>query len=323
MINCKVLDFWSVYKYRLIRTISVILLLLQVFFIEFVAYWEFIAYVTCLGILVFYSGYRWIQMVLILLPIFILRTYLVNFSLSIYLLPLIIFLIMPLLYRYNWRRTWYITSGIIIFLALTQAYDSDNLLWLMSAIVMLISLFYPKLHLLAWLCFSVFFMLEYGRDPFVALSICSLLLHPNCDPVSRPKEPSSIFYDGDCALCHGVVLFVLSEDRENIFKFSPLKGEFIQSVLSSKQLKLLPDSIVLYKDRKATHYIQSEATVEILKSLGSYWFFFGLLVSIFPQKLRDWGYNFVAKNRRRIFRKYQPKQACPLVPSHQRNKFKA
>ena len=34
-----------------------------------------------------------------------------------------------------------------------------------------------------------------------------------------------IFYDGDCALCHRMVQFILARDSKFLFSFAPLQGE--------------------------------------------------------------------------------------------------
>ena len=57
-------------------------------------------------------------------------------------------------------------------------------------------------------------------------------------------EQAIIFFDGVCGLCNRTVDFVLSEDRERKFLFSPLQGKTFQRIARDHPETMNVDSIV-------------------------------------------------------------------------------
>ncbi|MEM9915109.1 MAG: DUF393 domain-containing protein [Planctomycetota bacterium] len=132
-------------------------------------------------------------------------------------------------------------------------------------------------------------------------------------------ETETIFYDGDCGLCHRGVKFVVRRDRDaGRFSYAPLGGETFTRELSAEQRAALPDSIVVLTadGRRLT---RSEATRHILQRLGGVWAVAAALMGVVPRVLRDWGYRGVASIRHRIFKK--PAGACPVLPEDLRKRF--
>ena len=131
------------------------------------------------------------------------------------------------------------------------------------------------------------------------------------------KRSNIIGYDGDCALCHGFVLFVLKRDRKDVFVFSPLHSEYFTAQLSSLN-EPIPDSVILVEGERIL--FKSSAVVRVLHQLGFGWKFVGHLLWIVPRPLRNLGYDLVAKVRKKVFK--QPTVVCPVVPSKWKNRFK-
>ena len=127
-----------------------------------------------------------------------------------------------------------------------------------------------------------------------------------------------IFYDGECALCHGFVLFVLRHDHEGRFCFSPLQGETLAERISENDQKRLPDSIVvLFPQGKPL--IRSQAVISVLQELRGWPKVAGKFLAFFPRPVRDAGYNVVAAVRKRIFG--VKTTFCPIVPENLRDRF--
>ena len=126
------------------------------------------------------------------------------------------------------------------------------------------------------------------------------------------QETEYIFYDGHCGLCHRAVKFVLKHDRTgNAFRFAPLQGETIKSLLSADQRSSLPDSfVVLTRDR--TLLTRSNASLYAMQRLGGAWRPLAKILSRVPRGLRDFVYDFVARVRYRAFRGQD--ELCPVVP---------
>ncbi|HTL97416.1 MAG TPA: DCC1-like thiol-disulfide oxidoreductase family protein [Holophagaceae bacterium] len=129
-----------------------------------------------------------------------------------------------------------------------------------------------------------------------------------------------LFYDGDCGLCHGAVLFVLKRDRAGVFRFAPLQGETLIEQVPEEVRAALPDSLVL-REPDGRLLTRSSAVVGMLKRLGPLWRAAAALLWIIPRPLRDLGYDLVAKVRHRLFKK--PEGACPIVPKDLRGRFLA
>ncbi len=127
-----------------------------------------------------------------------------------------------------------------------------------------------------------------------------------------------LFYDGGCGLCHRAVLFTLKRDRKGVFAFAPLQGETVTTLLDDASRAALPDSLVL-REPEGGLRVKSAAVVALLKRLGFFWRLLAALLWIIPSPIRDFGYDFIAKIRHRLFRK--PESACPLVPKGLRERF--
>jgi len=151
------------------------------------------------------------------------------------------------------------------------------------------------------------------------LVLLLFLLEPAWIVRRRAPEREYLFYDGECGLCHSFTRLLLSEDSGGeAFAMAPLQGPTFASVLSEAEREGLPDSIIVrrYDGQLLSN---SSAIVHLLMALGGLWRMLGILLAMIPRPLRDMGYRAVARIRRRIFR--QPKDLCPMLPSHLAGRF--
>ena len=140
------------------------------------------------------------------------------------------------------------------------------------------------------------------------------------DPSNRQEQ---LFFDGDCGLCHTSVRFVLKRDRHQKFRYAPLSGTTFEPYRARFQSVAhneapLPDSIVVATEQGEL-LLRSDAVVHILSALGGFWAVLGFKLRMVPRPVRDFGYNFVARVRHRLFRK--PEDVCPIPPGDQRTLF--
>lgn len=134
-------------------------------------------------------------------------------------------------------------------------------------------------------------------------------------------QPEIVFYDGHCALCHGAVKFILPRDRAGRFVFAPLQGStFARIGPAGAAYDPLPDSI-LVQARDGSLLARSAAVLHIAHHLGLPWSALARLAQVVPRPLRDWFYDRVASVRRRVFG--EETDACPIVPDHLRDRFRA
>lgn len=117
-----------------------------------------------------------------------------------------------------------------------------------------------------------------------------------------------ILFDGVCNLCNGIVKFITKRDKNKEFSFLSLQSNEGKELLNHYQINTLnTDSIVYVKNNKA--FIKSKAVITIAKDLGGFYKIF-FLFQIFPTYVNDYFYDFVAKNRYKIFGK---NESCEII----------
>ena len=135
-----------------------------------------------------------------------------------------------------------------------------------------------------------------------------------------PPHPI-LLYDGVCGLCNRAVQFVLKRDRRDVFRFASLQTNFATNVL--RRHKLTPESLdtmyLILDHGEPTERLlsRSGAALEVARRLGGIWRVL-TIAAIFPKFFRNFIYNRIARNRYRIFGKYD---ACPIPTPEQRIKF--
>ena len=125
-----------------------------------------------------------------------------------------------------------------------------------------------------------------------------------------------ILFDGVCNLCNASVNFVIQRDKNDVFRFAALQSEIGQKYISKFNIDPLDtDSIILIEGDKC--YIKSTAALHIAKSMsGGYPLLFGFI--IVPRFIRNWVYDYVAKNR---YKWYGKKESCMIPTSELKGKF--
>jgi predicted DCC family thiol-disulfide oxidoreductase YuxK len=139
-------------------------------------------------------------------------------------------------------------------------------------------------------------------------------------PASDPNP--LILYDGVCGLCNRLVQFVLKRDSRDRFRFASLQSDFAARILRQHGAasENLDTVYVVFDHNQPGERIasRSDAAALILKELGGGWSMVGAALRALPKWLRNWGYNLVARNRYRIFGKYD---SCPMPNQEDRGKF--
>lgn len=200
------------------------------------------------------------------------------------------------------------------------------LTWGITAIelIFVVLVLYKPLRIFAW---TFMLLVQLGFLVFLNfadLTFPMLLIHLlTFDPAwikSKAKTGEMIFYDGTCALCHGVIRFLLSETSSNQYQFSPLQGNALKTVFTERQIADLPDSFIVVKENKEI-LLEGQAAVYVLRSIGGFWYLMATALDCLPNTLLNFGYRLIAKIRICIFG--NTKSLCPIMPLELRKQFLA
>ncbi|MEI9981021.1 MAG: DCC1-like thiol-disulfide oxidoreductase family protein [Edaphobacter sp.] len=130
-----------------------------------------------------------------------------------------------------------------------------------------------------------------------------------------------LLYDGVCALCNGVVKFLMKRDRRDGFRYAPLQSELGREVLARFGILGFPDGVVLVTNALTAQerlYRRSDAVAAGLKLLDGPWQVMGRALALMPRWLRDWGYGVIARFRYRVFGRYD---SCPVPSPEERGRL--
>ncbi len=166
--------------------------------------------------------------------------------------------------------------------------------------------------------FGFLFLLNFPDLTFPMLLIHLLTFDPNWISPKHVMRKDRIFYDGDCALCHGVVRRVMAEDQLSGFTFSPLDSAYCQSQLAEVPAEDIPDSFIVQTSENELLF-KSDAALYTLARFGGLWTGLSYILRPIPRYLRDAAYDFVGRHRKTWFGTTQT--ACPIVPSHLKLRF--
>ncbi len=128
------------------------------------------------------------------------------------------------------------------------------------------------------------------------------------------RPTAVLFYDGNCALCHGAVRWALRQNRLADVYFSPLQGKTAQTHLP-KELAADLNTVVFWEN--AQIYTEATAVFRLWQLCGGFW----KLLSVFqwlPKGLSNSIYRLIATNR---FRFRKPLVGCPLPNAKQKSRF--
>jgi predicted DCC family thiol-disulfide oxidoreductase YuxK len=130
-----------------------------------------------------------------------------------------------------------------------------------------------------------------------------------------------LLYDGVCALCNGVVKFLMKRDRGDRFRFAPLESALGREVLARFDIRSFPDGVVLITDMLTPVeriYRRSDAVQVSLQQLGAPWKPMGKALNLLPRFVRESGYAIIARYRYRLFGRYN---TCPVPSPEQRSRL--
>ena len=130
-----------------------------------------------------------------------------------------------------------------------------------------------------------------------------------------------ILYDGVCGLCNRLNQFLLKRDRLDRLNFASLQSDLGRKILQRHAAN--PDDldtvyvIENYEQPNEHVLMRSDAILRALVELPGIWKGAGI-GKVIPRRVRDLLYKVVARNRYRVFGKYE---TCLLPDPNYRKKF--
>ncbi len=119
--------------------------------------------------------------------------------------------------------------------------------------------------------------------------------------LGQTPQPLLVF-DGVCVLCSRAVRFVLQREQDTAIRFCPAQSPLGQQIFAALNLPLEAfETFIVLDDGKA--YMKSAAVLHLARHLRQPWRSLAAL-AILPRGLLDWLYDRVARNRYRVFGRY-------------------
>ena len=114
-------------------------------------------------------------------------------------------------------------------------------------------------------------------------------------------DDNVILYDGVCVFCSRWVRFVIARDKSKRFRFTPIQSAYGTRLARAFGIDPVdPDTNAVVHGGRA--HLKSDAALTVLSNLPG-WGWTRALFAV-PKPLRDAVYSLVARNRYRIFGRY-------------------
>jgi predicted DCC family thiol-disulfide oxidoreductase YuxK len=129
-----------------------------------------------------------------------------------------------------------------------------------------------------------------------------------------------LLYDGVCGFCNKSVQMILGHDRRGEMRFAALQSGYGLRVVERHPELRGVDSVVFVEETTSGGeriFVRSDAALKVAAYLGGFWKLF-LAARVMPRRLRDYFYDLFARNRYRLFGRYD---TCLLPPPEVRARF--
>ena len=132
-----------------------------------------------------------------------------------------------------------------------------------------------------------------------------------------PKNKQLILFDGVCNLCNSSVTKVIKNDPKDHFLFAPLQSNIGQKIIEKYSINTeQTDSIILYSEDFGVK-TKSSAALHVAKKM-TFPYSLAIIFFIIPPFIRNWVYDYVAKNR---YKWYGKKDQCMIPTPELQAKF--
>jgi predicted DCC family thiol-disulfide oxidoreductase YuxK len=147
----------------------------------------------------------------------------------------------------------------------------------------------------------------------------TLVADSDMPPEVGSGDAPVLLYDGVCGFCNKSVQMVIDHDRRGAMRFAALQSGYGAGVIERHPELRGVDSVVYVERAGGAErvHVRSDAALKVAAYLGGFWEIF-LAARLMPRPLRDYFYDLFARNRYRLFGKYD---TCLLPPPEVRARF--
>jgi predicted DCC family thiol-disulfide oxidoreductase YuxK len=129
-------------------------------------------------------------------------------------------------------------------------------------------------------------------------------------PAFLDDRPLFVF-DGVCVLCSGGAAWLMRHDKRRVFRLTPAQSPLGAALYAHYGIDWNETYLLV---SGGLPYTRSSGYLQMCRVTGGWWRLF-LVCRAIPRVVRDWGYDFVARNRYRWFGKVE---YCQLIPEDMR-----
>ena len=129
--------------------------------------------------------------------------------------------------------------------------------------------------------------------------------------------PLTVYFDGVCTLCNGFVDFLIRRDRRRILRYASRQGTAFAALAARHPEIASVDTMLAHVLEGDRLFLKSDATLATIGFLPAPWPLWGAF-RIVPRFLRNAVYDWVARNRYRMFGK---RDTCRLPSPEERELF--
>jgi predicted DCC family thiol-disulfide oxidoreductase YuxK len=124
-----------------------------------------------------------------------------------------------------------------------------------------------------------------------------------------------LLFDGVCNYCNSWVNFIIRHDKKKKFRFAALQSEAGKRILQKYHISEKEETAILIYNDKV--YMKSTAGLHVLYHVGGiYAIAFAFI--IFPEFVRDFYYNIIARNR---YKWWGKKDSCMIPTEDVKERF--
>lgn len=128
-------------------------------------------------------------------------------------------------------------------------------------------------------------------------------------------EQPIVFFDGVCNLCNSAIQWIICHDPKARIQFAPFQSEAGQNLIEKTILKQEIRSVILRDERHV--YYKSTAVLRMCRYLKGFWKLCVVFL-IIPRPIRDFIYDYIAKNRYKWFGK---RSQCMVPTKENKERF--